>query len=401
MREREKVSLWLRIKTADGKRPYCRPVHKKNGWAVVNGKRECHLQDGVYHLRYEIEGKRIWEPVGRSYLFADAQRNIRAGELSLNQVSGATKTPARLTLADLKLKFMELKELAKKSDGTRLDKETVSAYEQQTTEFLGVLGKKMYADEIDGMDLRRYMSALEKRGLTHRTICNNYTGIASFLKFCAIDHKDLLPKGERPTPHDGEPEAYTQAEIIRFLGAITRERDRIAFEFLLKVGAREREMTNACWTDIAGGATPVFKIQNHPELDFRTKTGKSRVVPLERGLYERLMLWREKNPTTKLIFGTRKDRVDTHFLEVCKATAKKANLPGNWYLHKFRSTFATWALRAGVDLRTVQGWMGHSSIAMTERYLEPGTGKVVQDKLNAAFGVILITEANQDVTTIM
>jgi hypothetical protein len=29
------------------------------------------------------------------------------------------------------------------------------------------------------------------------------------------------------------------------------------------------------------------------------------------------------------------------------------------------------------------------SIAMTERYLEPGTGRVVQDKMNAAFGVNL------------
>jgi hypothetical protein len=92
-------------------------------------------------------------------------------------------------------------------------------------------------------------------------------------------------------------------------------------------------------------------------LGFRTKTGKSRVVPLERGLYDRLMLWREKNPTTKLIFGTSSDLPDTHYLEVCKETAKRANLTGNWYLHKLRSTFATWALRAGTDIRTVQAWM--------------------------------------------
>ncbi len=30
--------------------------------------------------------------------------------------------------------------------------------------------------------------------------------------------------------------------------------------------------------------------------------------------------------------------------------------------HKFRATFATWSLWAGVDLRTVQLWLGHKDI---------------------------------------
>lgn len=386
-----RVSLWIRIKTLDGKRPYCRITNTpKNGWALVNGKPERHLEHGVYHLHYSSHGKQIWEAVGRDYRFAEAKRKVREGELELNSGTAAPAAPARLTLAEQKDKFLELKQLQKKSDGTRLDKETLCAYAQQVTEFLTVAAKKTHADQIDGMDLRRYMDALEKRGLSHRTICNNYTSIATFLRFCGIDHKTLLPQGERPRPDDGTPEAYTHSEVVKFLSAITRERDRLAFEFLLKTGAREREMTHACWTDITGGEAPTFKIQNHPELGFRTKTGKSRVVPLERGLYERLMIWREKNPTTKLIFGTSGDRPDTHFLETCKETAKRAGLTGDFYLHKWRSTFATWALRAGTDIRTVQAWMGHHSISMTERYLSPQTAQAVQEKVNAAFGTVVI-----------
>jgi hypothetical protein len=34
----------------------------------------------------------------------------------------------------------------------------------------------------------------------------------------------------------------------------------------------------------------------------------------------------------------------------------------------------------------VQGWMGHSKIEMTERYLARGTGEYAQAKMNAAFG---------------
>jgi hypothetical protein len=88
---RERVGLWLRIKTPDGGRPYVRPASSKNGMALVNGVAERHLEDGVYHLRYELPGgKRVREPVGRAYQSAEALRKIREGELSLNKL-----TPAR------------------------------------------------------------------------------------------------------------------------------------------------------------------------------------------------------------------------------------------------------------------------------------------------------------------
>jgi integrase len=255
--------------------------------------------------------------------------------------------------------------------------------------------------------LRRYMDTMEKQGKSHRTICNHYVGVATFLKFCKVDHKELLPKGERPRPHDDDPEAYTLEQMLKFLPAVKRYRDRLFFEFLLKTGARTREATNARWTDIVGGSEPVFKIQNHDETNFRTKTGKSRVVPLEKSLYEKLMMWREQNPNTKLIFGTSGDKPDTHFLEVCKETARRAGLNcgdcegclgkrkecSEWYLHKFRASFATWALRAGTDIRTVQGWMGHHSIQQTEKYTEKGKGAYAQKGINAAFGVSLEMEA--------
>src|SRR6185437_7195973 len=100
---RQRVSLWIRIKTAEGKRPYCRPCNTpKNGWALVAGQPERHLEDGVYHIRYEVAGKRIWENVGKDYRFAEAKRKMREGELELNPGTVAPATPARLTLAEQK-----------------------------------------------------------------------------------------------------------------------------------------------------------------------------------------------------------------------------------------------------------------------------------------------------------
>jgi len=74
------------------------------------------------------------------------------------------------------------------------------------------------------------------------------------------------------------------------------------------------------------------------------------------------------------------------FLDCLKAVAERAKLKKeNFWLHKFRATFATWALWAGVDLRTVQLWLGHSDIESTMRYLKPSRSPIVREKVNEIF----------------
>jgi integrase/recombinase XerD len=57
--------------------------------------------------------------------------------------------------------------------------------------------------------------------------------------------------------------------------------------------------------------------------------------------------------------------------------------PDTWWLHKFRATFATHALQGGIDLRTMQSWMGHTDLASTMRYLRPARGEKVQAQVEA------------------
>jgi site-specific recombinase XerD len=76
------------------------------------------------------------------------------------------------------------------------------------------------------------------------------------------------------------------------------------------------------------------------------------------------------------------------FLDMCKAVAKRAGLSADdFWLHKFRATFATWHLWAGVDLRTVQAWMGHKYLESTMSYLRPNHTEAVRQKVEVTFGV--------------
>ena len=178
-------------------------------------------------------------------MVAQKLRKLREAELENGVLATIAKTakktpkPLTLTLDAQKDKFLERKRLTKKQEGTGLDRETIAAYEHTIPEFIKHHGPGLSKD-MDDMDLRRYMAALEKRGLSHRTICNYYTSVASFLFYCGIDHKTLLPRSERPVPQDGEPESYTEQEVEKFFAVIRSDRDRLFFEFLLKTGVRKR-----------------------------------------------------------------------------------------------------------------------------------------------------------------
>ena len=54
-----------------------------------------------------------------------------------------------------------------------------------------------------------------------------------------------------------------------------------------------------------------------------------------------------------------------------------------WTLHKFRRTYCTTLLRSGIDLRTVQAFMGHADLASTMRYLRPAASNEVRGKVDA------------------
>ena len=69
-----------------------------------------------------------------------------------------------------------------------------------------------------------------------------------------------------------------------------------------------------------------------------------------------LKAWKAKSDKAcSLVFPTAGCNPKLDFLDSLKAAAERAKVDKeDFWLHKFRATFATWSLWAGVDLRTVQ-----------------------------------------------
>ena len=110
-----------------------------------------------------------------------------------------------------------------------------------------------------------------------------------------------------------------------------------------------------------------------------------------------LKQWHEHHPKATPPLATKGGYPNQKLLRTLKRLAKKEKLNCNrceackcnlgecqeWTLHKFRRTYCTTLLRLGLDLRTVQAYMGHADMASTMRYLRPASSAEAQDRINA------------------
>ena len=152
-------------------------------------------------------------------------------------------------------------------------------------------------------------------------------------------------------------------------------------------GMREQEVMHCSWNDI-NLARPTVTVRYKPEYGFSPKNYREREIPIPEKLVKSLKGGKAKSDKTcGLVFPTAGCQPKMNFLDDLKAVAERAKLsPERFWLHKFRATFATWSLWAGVDLRTVQQWLGHSDLESTMRYLKPSRSQQVREKVNEIFG---------------
>jgi integrase len=115
------------------------------------------------------------------------------------------------------------------------------------------------------------------------------------------------------------------------------------------------------------------------------KSGHTRRVPLNSEAFTVLSAWYErrgKPGAEALVFpgsdGERMTRIDTAW----ESLMKLAHI-SNFRLHDCRHHFASKLVQAGVDLYTVKELLGHSEIAMTERYshLAPDNLRLAVEKV--------------------
>jgi integrase len=171
---------------------------------------------------------------------------------------------------------------------------------------------------------------------------------------------------------------------------------RIAIELGLMCGLRDQEIQHLEWSDIRWSDS-TLRVTSKPHWKFKIKDSEERDVPIPSVLLRHLKERKKSNPEGRLVLPTGGGKPNGKLLRTLKRLAKAGGLNcgvcggctsvneecQQWTLHKLRRTYGTTLLRNGVDLSTVQKFMGHSDLASTMRYLQPATSAASQAAVNA------------------
>ena len=381
------VNLTKRVQTPHGWR-YCRVLLSANGRlrpdvVVVNGNEERH-PEGAYYLEWREGSKRVRLSVGKDLADASARRMRKEAELNaLN--NGVAVVPengdnGHCSLQAAIREYLEETALTKKP-------KTLAAYTTALSYFSESCSK-LYLQEIERKDLLKFCAFLrDDKDQAPRSCWNKFANVMSFLKANGI--RGLVKKTDWPRYTEEEPEIYEHEELAKLFAACDAE-ERLWYEFFLMTGMREQEVMHTYWSDI-NFAHATVRVSHKPDRGWTPKAYKEREIPIPANLAKSLKAWKAKaDKTCGLVFPTAGCKPKLDFLDCLKAVAERAKLDqDNFWLHKFRATFATRCLWAGVDLRTVQQWLGHSDMESTMRYLKPSRSQHVRNKVNEIFALVI------------
>ena len=218
-----------------------------------------------------------------------------------------------------------------------------------------------------------------------------------------------MTRGERPG-REKKPVAFlTESEAQQFLDALQEEplKWRAYFTLLLMTGMRRGEAVALQWSDIDDGkdtGAPTITISKNAVMDKsqttgrlikQTKTGEIRTVPISEATLQ--MLQELKQETERNMEITLKpsafvfcDEANPYLCMYPTSPTRRMEVIVKRHglkkcsVHELRRTFATLALQAKVDPKTVAAITGHADTATLFKYY---TGTDAEQKRKAVAGL--------------
>ena len=384
----QRVSLYIRQKNeATGNWAFV-PVQRGQGRKPSKG--------AFYLCRVDDGGKQKWVPAGQTFQEASAlcEKLVAAKEakrqgLTVEQAE-YLENVGRVTVKDAVADFLKAKE--------HKAKKTVIAYKHALDCFAdGLPSRVRFVDEITEDTVRAFVDRMSKEGLSPNTVKNRALIVTFLLK--RVGSKVKTRWAELPSA-EGKPIKAFSTEELKKLFSLMDDEQATVFSFFLGTGCREQEVSNAEWSDI-DFTHRMHTVQAKPEWGFTVKNHEARSIPLPAELVAMLKERQKKAGDSPLIFPNRDGRPQGHFLRRLKTIAWRAGLncgrcvtkPKNgtakecckdqpvcddFFLHRFRKTFATKMHHAGVPLRDLQKILGHKSLETTELSLADSDLKTTQ-----------------------
>ena len=207
------------------------------------------------------------------------------------------------------------------------------------------------------------MYLLNERKLEWSSVNVITSGIRFFFSV-TLGRRDLaLAIPPRKTPRR-LPEILSGEELVKLFGALKNRKHRAILMTAYSGGIRLSEIISLKLTDIDVNRMMIRIEKGKGEKDRYTILSPRLLTELRTYLSAyQPKIWLFPSPLLK-------GQLSRHTPELIFKQAKnKAGITKKVSFHSLRHAFATHLLEAGVDLRTIQVLMGHSSISSTAKYI--------------------------------
>ena len=262
-----------------------------------------------------------------------------------------------------------------------LSENTVDAYKSDIIKFT------QYADlnNLNKNVISKYFFDLSEFNYSNTSKQRMYSSIKQFLKylnnFGFVDNfeiENIKFKSELKLP-----EVISVSQIDSMINyynhnSFLNSRNLTIIDFIYSTGSRVSEVINVNISDID---------TKESFVRLEGKGSKQRIVPLGSLLvnnlteYIKLRDSIENLESSKLFLSKSYKKLDrSAIFRIVKSTALKLGLDVDLHPHTLRHSAATHMLERGCDLRTVQEFLGHSSVSTTQIYT-----KVTKEFLEEAF----------------
>ncbi len=262
-----------------------------------------------------------------------------------------------------------------------LSENTVSAY---ISDINKVSGQEEYFD-IENFLPDTYLMSSNNKNYSGSTKKRIQSSINQFLKYLIdenyianIEINNVSVMSEKKLPHVLSPNEIDKLIDFYNHDLFISSRNKTIIDFMYSTGCRVSELINVEESDI--DIEEAF-------VRLEGKGSKQRIVPLGSKVlinlesYLPLRNKDRKSKNNKLFISKSYKNLDrTAVFRIIKSTGVKAGIHKELYPHILRHSAATHMLEGGCDLRTVQEFLGHSSVSTTQIYT-----KVTKAFLEEAF----------------
>ena len=262
-----------------------------------------------------------------------------------------------------------------------LSENTINAY---ISDINKVSNNDVYFN-IDNFITTKYLKNAENKKYSGSTKKRIQSSVNQFIKFLIeenfisnIEIINISIRSEQKLPNILSP--YEIEQLIDFYdhNLFISSRNKTIIDFMYSTGCRVSELINVEESDI--DIDDAF-------VRLEGKGSKQRIVPLGSKLLVNLEKYLElrnqfKNIKNNNLFISKSyKKLDrTAVFRIIKSTGVKVGINTSIYPHILRHSAATHMLEGGCDLRTVQEFLGHSSVSTTQIYT-----KVTKAFLEEAF----------------